>query len=392
MMDVLNDKINVDRNFHSFQNTNNGKRTVDEQFQISVPARYQIIQVLGKGSYGIVISARDLKNTKKFDLAIKKLNNILYKEILLKRAIREIKFLTFFSGHRNIVGIYDLELLEEKPFDGLYCYQELIDYDLAKVIHSSIQLTEFHIKYFMYQIFCGLKYIHSADVIHRDLKPGNILVTISGCLKICDFGLARGINQQFMTKADGAGPNKTNSNNNITNYVATRWYRAPELILSHKLYSKAIDVWATGCILAEFYKRKPIFMGKDSLHQVYEMMKVLGSAPNSLLIKFGSSRSWQLLNNKKKIAPIPWIKSFPFMDQYAIELLDNILTWDPEQRLTVEEILENPFFSDVRTPDDEPIHPHGPFNFTYEAQLDSMAKLRNYLSNEVQLFHISRKA
>ena len=151
-------------------------------------------------------------------LAIKKVTNIFNREILLKRAIRELKFLNFFKGHKNIVSLVDLEIVSEKPYDGLYCYQELVDYDLARVIHSTVQFSEFHIKHFLYQILCGLKYIHSADVIHRDLKPGNILCSIGGNLKICDFGLARGIAPQyFEQKSDEI---------HITSYVATRWYRA----------------------------------------------------------------------------------------------------------------------------------------------------------------------
>ena len=120
------------------------------------------------------------------------------------------------------MNLIDLDLVSTAPYDGLYCIQELADYDLARVIYSSIQFSEFHIQNFVYQILCGLKYIHTADVIHRDLKPGNILVTLQGVLKICDFGLARGINPKYFKQKSAP----------ITNYVATRWYRAPELMLS----------------------------------------------------------------------------------------------------------------------------------------------------------------
>lgn len=123
-------------------------------------------------------------------------------------------------------------MVKHAPYDGLYCYQELMDLDLARVIQGSIELTDFHVQSIIYQILCGVKYIHSARVIHRDLKPGNILVNSQGLVKICDFGLARGINED--TESERI---------KITRYVATRWYRAPELIISLKNYSTASEYY-----------------------------------------------------------------------------------------------------------------------------------------------------
>lgn len=258
-VDHVKASYELDQNNHIYVDPTLNKRTIYSNANFSVPGRYEIIQVLGKGSYGTVVSAIDkINSSNEVRIAIKKVTSIFTREILLKRAIRELKFMNFFKGHRNIVSLIDLEIVNEDPYAGLYCYQELVDYDLARVIHSNVLFSEFHIKHFIYQILCGLKYIHSADVIHRDLKPGNILCTITGEIKICDFGLARGISPTFSLSGGVT--------NHITNYVATRWYRAPELILSHKKYSKAVDMWAVGCILAEFYGRKPVFMGNDSLH------------------------------------------------------------------------------------------------------------------------------
>ncbi|CCF59514.1 hypothetical protein KAFR_0H01040 [Kazachstania africana CBS 2517] len=369
--------------FSTYLQTN---RTIYESTKFSIPNRYEVVEVLGKGSYGIVCSVRDKSNSNPETLlAIKKITNIFQREILLKRAIRELKFLKFFRGHKNIINLIDLEILysENNPqYNGLYCYQELIDYDLAKIIHSNVSLTEFHIKYFFYQILCGLKYIHSAEVIHRDLKPGNILVTLNGCLKICDFGLARGISNQFQLKQENK---KTKP---ITNYVATRWYRAPELILSQNTYTKAIDLWAIGCILAEFYTRKPIFMGNDSIHQTFEIIKVLGFPPTHLLVKFNSLKSLNLLKNKTMTPgkKIPWSTYLPFASNDAWDLLDHLLTWEPELRYTAAEAIEHRFVQSVRTLQDEPECYNGPFNFSYEGNLDSMAKLREYLIGEVTEF------
>ncbi|AMD18744.1 HBL158Wp [Eremothecium sinecaudum] len=354
-------------------------RTIYTKANFSIPGHYEVLQMLGKGSYGTVVSAVDNFNPNyPIRIAIKKITNIFQREVLLKRAIRELKFMHYFKGHKNIVSLINLEIVNEKPYDGLYCYQELIDYDLARVIHSNVQFSEFHIKHFTYQILCGVKYIHSADVIHRDLKPGNILCSISGQLKICDFGLARGISPLFTN---------TKTSNHITNYVATRWYRAPELILSHKRYNKSIDMWAIGCILAEFYGRKPIFMGQDSMHQISEIVKVLGTPSRDTIIKYGSSRAYDIFcPPKPQYVKIPWVEIYPFASADALDLVEHLLDWDPDKRLIVEEAIEHEFVSSVRDKSDEPMCPHGPFNFSYEAEFKSMSNLREVLYAEVKQF------
>ncbi|SCU93404.1 LAFA_0F16226g1_1 [Lachancea sp. 'fantastica'] len=354
-------------------------RSIYQKGNFSTPGNFEVLQILGKGSYGVVVSAIDKRNTDKpLRLAIKKVTNIFQREILLKRAIRELKFLNFFRGHKNIVSLLDLEIVSEKPFDGLYCYQELVDYDLARVIHSTVQFSAFHIKHFLYQILCGLKYIHSADVIHRDLKPGNILCSISGHLKICDFGLARGISPLYTENKLG--------DLHITNYVATRWYRAPELILSHKRYTKAIDVWAVGCILAEFYGRKPLFMGQDSLHQIYEVLKVLGTPKRDIISKYGSARSFEVFSSHANVIKTDWESLYPGSCADARNLMELLITWDPESRLSVEQILEHPFVADVRDPGDEPVCSHGPFDYSYENSFTSMQMLRDTIYEEVRQF------
>ncbi|AQZ10476.1 SMK1 (YPR054W) [Zygosaccharomyces parabailii] len=359
-------------------------RTIVESAKFSMPARYELLQVLGKGSYGTVCSVRDRKNPEApYSIAVKKITNIFYREILLKRAIRELKFMSYFKGHKNIVSLINLEVVTKRPYDGVYCYQELIDYDLAKVIHSSVQLSEFHIKHFFYQILCGLKYIHSADVIHRDLKPGNILCSLNGCLKICDFGLARGMAAQYFTSRE--------SHHDITNYVATRWYRAPELILSHKSYHKAIDMWSVGCILAEFFGRKPVFMGKDSVQQIHEITKILGSPSRELLVHYGSLKAWNMCGSGSIMyQKIPWGELYPFASTAALQLIDQLLQWEADKRLTIDEAINHSFLQEVRKPEDEPVCSQGPFDFSYEHQLSSMPKLREFLLSEVALFRQER--
>ena len=139
--------------------------------------------------------------------------------------------------------------------------------DLDRIISSTQALTDQHAQYFVYQILRGLKYIHSANVLHRDLKPSNLLVNSNCDLSICDFGLARGV------VADET----------LTEYVVTRWYRAPELLTESQYYGPPVDLWSVGCILAEILLRRPLFQGKDYMHQLEEIIGVLGTPSDESL-------------------------------------------------------------------------------------------------------------
>ena len=136
-----------------------------------------------------------------------------------------------------------------------------MDVDLHKIIQSPQPLSERHIQFFIYQILSGLKYIHSAGLLHRDIKPSNILLNEDCQLRICDFGLARPIPRKSTEEHKAQG----SKSRFMTEYVVTRWYRSPELLLQEKYYTTAIDVWSAGCILAEMLGRKPLFPGQDCM-------------------------------------------------------------------------------------------------------------------------------
>lgn len=211
-----------------------------------VDERYTVTKELGQGAYGIVCAASN--NQTGEGVAIKKVTNVFSKKILAKRALREIKLLQHFRGHRNITCLYDMDIPGRRTSTRRICTKvgvlwlnidvcggadsetcvELMECDLAAIIRSGQPLTDAHFQSFIYQILCGLKYIHSANVLHRDLKPGNLLVNADCELKICDFGLARGFS---IDPDENAGY--------MTEYVATRWYRAPEIMLSFQSYTKA---------------------------------------------------------------------------------------------------------------------------------------------------------
>ena len=145
---------------------------------------------------------------------------------------------------------------------------ELMSSDLHQIIVSDQQLSDEHTQYFLYQILRGLKYLHSAHVIHRDLKPSNLLVNANCDLKIADFGLAR-----CATTPD----TPSTADTFLTEYVATRWYRAPEIMLSWSEYSQSIDVWSVGCIFGELLGRRPMFPGTDYMNQLHLILDFIGS-------------------------------------------------------------------------------------------------------------------
>ncbi|CDK29388.1 unnamed protein product [Kuraishia capsulata CBS 1993] len=382
---------------------NKPDHTIFEKADFYLDSRYQVKQILGKGSYGTVCSAVDLNSKGQAQLAIKKVSNIFNKELLMKRAVRELKLMRYFKGHKNIVGLVDLDIVLLKPYDGLYCFQELIDYDLARVIHSSVQFSEYHISSFLYQILCGVKYIHSAEVIHRDLKPGNILVTIHGTLKICDFGLARGISKEYL--------NLGLRSQAITNYVATRWYRAPELMLSRKSYGKEgeyivlfqcaitlwltnkilkVDMWAVGCIFGELYGRRPLFVGSDQIHQIEEILKVLGTPGKEAIVRYGTHMAWSFFSPPKpQYKCLSWEQVYPYASPDAHDLLGKLLTWNCEERYDVDQCLEHRYLTNIRNPDDEPVCSK-PFDFSFEWTATTLGQLKELLQEEVAEFKKTR--
>ena len=276
----------------------------------SILDRYEPVKFLGSGSYGKVIEAIDKETKKK--VAIKKINDLFVDIIDTKRVLREITLLRFMKNPFIVKVLDILYNKDEKTFDSIYLIFECLPSDLKKLIKSSNYLTIDDVRKYIYHILCGLKYIHSCSVLHRDLKPGNILIDHNYQIKICDFGLARCVNidnedeieetvqeekqidksklekhNEFLKKYSSSttdknekkepkeetpnnkeGNSTTKSSKNkippklkflknqkkeqiLSVHVVSRWYRAPELILIETNYTGSIDVWSVGCIFAE---------------------------------------------------------------------------------------------------------------------------------------------
>lgn len=252
--------------------------------------------------------------------------------------------------------------------------------DLHRVIRTQ-KLTDDHCQYFVYQTLRALKSIHSAGIVHRDLKPANLLVNANCDLKVCDFGLARSV------KACGTQGGKDIGM--MTEYVATRWYRAPEIMLSFKMYTEAIDIWAVGCILAEMLTGRPLFPGRDYSHQLDLILDVIGTPTLEEFYGITSRRSRDYIRSLPIRKRRPFTALFPQASVEAIDFLNKTLTFDPKKRLTVDEALEHPYISCYHDPDDEPVVSSlDPGYFDFDDQKDSLdkAQLKELLYEEVVSF------
>ncbi len=221
------------------------------------------------------------------------------------------------------------------------------------------------------QLLRGLKYVHSANVLHRDLKPSNLLLNASCDLKICDFGLARtGSDKgQFMTE-----------------YVVTRWYRAPELLLSCDEYTSAIDMWSVGCIFAELLGRKPLFPGKDYIHQLKLIISIIGSPDESDLHFIQSQKARSYIRSLPFTPRVSLARLYPRANPLAIDLIDKMLVFDPQKRITVHEALEHPYLSMLHDTSVEPSAPV-PFEFDFEDEDLKEDALRERVWNEMLYYH-----
>ncbi|KAI8567107.1 hypothetical protein RHMOL_Rhmol02G0095500 [Rhododendron molle] len=346
------------------------------------------IMPIGKGAYGIVCSALNSETNEQ--VAIKKIANAFDNRIDAKRTLREIKllrhmdhenvnktsnmrwmeYLAYRNWERVVVAIRDIiPPPQRESFNDVYIAYELMDTDLHQIIRSNQSLSEEHCQYFLYQILRGLKYIHSANVLHRDLKPSNLLLNANCDLKICDFGLAR----------------VTSETDFMTEYVVTRWYRAPELLLNSSDYTAAIDVWSVGCVFMELMDRKPLFPGRDHVHQLRLLMELIGT-PSETEVEFLNENAKRYLKQLQPYRRQSFTEKFPQVNPAAIDLIEKMLTFDPRQRITVEDALAHPYLTSLHDISDEPIC-MTPFNFDFEQHALSEDQMKELIYREAVAFN-----
>ncbi|OCT92810.1 hypothetical protein XELAEV_18015874mg [Xenopus laevis] len=289
---------------------------------------FQKVEKIGEGTYGVVYKARNRETGE--IVALKKIRLDTETEGVPSTAIREISLLKELN-HPNIVKLLDVIHTENK----LYLVFEFLNQDLKKFMDGSnisgISLAL--VKSYLFQLLQGLAFCHSHRVLHRDLKPQNLLINSDGAIKLADFGLARAFGVPVRT---------------FTHEVVTLWYRAPEILLGCKFYSTAVDIWSLGCIFAEMITRRALFPGDSEIDQLFRIFRTLGT-PDEV--------SWPgvtTMPDYKSTFP-KWIrqdfsKVVPPLDEDGRDLLAQMLQYDSNKRISAKVALTHPFFRDVSRP------------------------------------------
>ncbi|XP_041041091.1 mitogen-activated protein kinase 15 isoform X2 [Carcharodon carcharias] len=303
--------------------------------------KYQLKRRLGKGAYGIVWKAIDRQTGEV--VAVKKIFDAFRNQTDAQRTFREILFLQEFGHHPNIIKL--LNVIRAANDKDIYLVFEYMETDLHAVIKKGNLLKDIHIRYILYQLLKATKFIHSGNVIHRDQKPSNILLDADCFVKLCDFGLARCINQIQEEQGNAA----------LTEYVATRWYRAPEILLASPRYTKGVDMWSVGCILGEMLLGKPLFPGTSSINQIERIMSVIPTPSKedvlSINSDYGASVVQKMLSRPRSSINQLLPSTTP---PDALDLLNKLLVFNPDRRLTAEESLRHPYINRFHNPLKEP--------------------------------------
>lgn len=289
---------------------------------------YENLGTVGEGAYGIVMKCRN-KQTGAI-VAIKKFKENDDDEQVRKTALRELRILKQLR-HDNIVNLIDVFRRKGK----LYLVFEYVESTiLNKLEKYPYGLSEMEIKKIMYQLLKGIEYCHKHNIIHRDVKPENLLISAGGALKLCDFGFSRVI--------EGKG-------SKYTEYVSTRWYRAPELLVGDREYGKPVDIWAIGCMFAEILNGVPLFPGNSDIDQMYHIINCIGRLTDRQMEIFYSNPLFNgvKLPNPKKSEMRTLEQRFSKASPEILEILKMCLVCDPEKRSTCSELLKHRYFANL---------------------------------------------
>ncbi|ETI49956.1 CMGC/CDK protein kinase [Phytophthora nicotianae CJ01A1] len=287
--------------------------------------RYQKLEKIGEGTYGVVYKAKDRVTGEV--IALKKIRLEAEDEGIPSTAIREISLLKELQ-HCNIVRLYNIVHTERK----LTLVFEYLDQDLKKYLDVCEKGLEKPIlKSFLYQLLRGIAYCHQHRVLHRDLKPQNLLINREGELKLGDFGLARAFGIPVRS---------------YTHEVVTLWYRAPDVLMGSRKYSTPVDIWSVGCIFAEMANGGPLFAGTSEADQLDRIFRLLGTPTAEIYPAIVDlpdyRRDFPVYPAPENLAHL-----VPTLDADGVDLLEQMLQYDPAKRITAADAMVHPYFSDL---------------------------------------------
>jgi cyclin-dependent kinase len=290
--------------------------------------RYQKMEKIGEGTYGVVYKAKDRVTGE--IIALKKIRLEAEDEGIPSTAIREISLLKELQ-HPNIVRLYDVVHTERK----LTLVFEFLDQDLKKyldVCDSGLGLPI--LKSFLYQLLTGVAYCHHHRVLHRDLKPPNLLINREGQLKLADFGLARAFGIPVRS---------------YTHEVVTLWYRAPDVLLGSRKYSTPVDIWSVGCIFAEMANGRPLVAGTSESDQLDRIFRLLGTPTIGDYPGIVELPDYAPDQFPPYPPPRGGLASLcPTLDPLGVDLLGKMIQYDPSRRVSAQAALEHPFFQEMK--------------------------------------------
>ncbi|KAJ8341663.1 hypothetical protein SKAU_G00339540 [Synaphobranchus kaupii] len=286
---------------------------------------YKIIKKIGEGTFSEVVKTQSLKDGNYY--ACKTMKQPM-DSLEQANNMREVQAMKRLSPHPNIIQLHEIVFDEETGSLSLIC--ELMEMNIYELIRGrQYPLPENKVKHYMYQLCKSLDHMHSNGIFHRDVKPENILIR-QDVLKLADFGSCR----SMYTKPPH------------TEYISTRWYRAPECLLTDGYYSHKMDMWSAGCVFFEIISLNPLFPGSNELDQVSKIHDVLGTPEPSLLHKFKQSRAMRFDFPSRKGCGISQL--IPHCSSPNLSLLYQMLEYDPEQRISAKAALQHPCFRELR--------------------------------------------
>lgn len=289
--------------------------------------RYSKKEKLGEGTYGVVYKGID-NHTGKV-VALKKVRLDLEDEGIPGTTIREVALLRELSSHSSIVQLLDVLHVQNQ----VYLVFEFLDYDLKNFLSSEKELLpEYIVKSYLHQLLSGIDFCHARRVLHRDLKPGNLLIDREGNLKLADFGMARAFGIPLRP---------------YTHEVITLWYRPPEILLGGQRYACPVDIWSVGTIFFEMATKTPLFPGDSEIDQLYRIFRVMGTPDENTWPGVTSLPDYKDTFPRWSPVPFQTLVEHINISEDGLDLLAKMLEMNPAKRITAKAALKHPYFNDL---------------------------------------------